>query len=70
MVELKRNITIRTMKKVEREFSNDKAWTKNGLVTETNLHSYSVESCLYHLLLENKIRRLQSSSNGELYVKA
>jgi len=69
MAEKQRNITIKTKNRISNKFQYGKAWTINGLANEMNIHPYTIETAIYFLLLEDKIIRLDSSTNGQLYIK-
>jgi len=65
----KQDIQLETLKKVEKQFTENKAWTKRGLVSKLNIHFYAIKSAIEYLLNQDKIVKLESSNRGELFIK-
>jgi len=64
------NPTLSTIKKVENAFVCHKAISKSYIESTCKLPYYSVRSAINYLLESGKIRRIPSSSKGDLYVRA
>lgn len=63
-------ITIKSLKKIEQEFKNNKdmALTRNSIASKLKMNFYTVNIGLCELEQRGIITKINSSSNGDLFI--